>query len=180
MLNKKGNPNILTAREKGSMGRLVVLVAMTFLILFTICSAYAILMQPSNPASWSMLAFFAVALFIFIAHEENAFPDLPQNKLLPAIVMWLFLWIFVAFLVSFLFTMNIGHLGIAILFGLIVFVAGAYTVTNEAQWGNLKAKTGGRVKARLRRSAGKLSKNKPAKRKRSNKKKEKKWKMGGW
>lgn len=176
MTAKSKSPNFVTAREKGTAGRLLILVATTLFIIFTLCSAYAILLQPTNPAAWSMLAFFVGTFLIVVTWEDNLFPDLPKSKVLPAIVAWFFMFIFVAFFVSFIFTMNVGHLVLAILFGTIVFLSTTYTVTNEQQWGSFKKNTGGRFKNYARNSASKISKGKTAKKKRSKKKKtKKKW-----
>ena len=178
MVNKKRSPNFITAREKGTPGRLIVLVATFFFIIFILCSLYAVLSQPTNPAAWSMMAFFTVAFLLMLAWEDNLLPDLPRNKIIPAALSWFFLWIFVAFFVSFMFTMNLGHLALAIMFGFIVFIGWTYTVANEQQWGSFKSNTGGRFKNYVRNSASKIPKRKESKPKRSKKKKKKKkWKI---
>jgi cytochrome b561 len=157
----KNNPHLITSRDYESAGRTLILLAFVFLIIFTLCSAYAIVIQPGNPAAWSMLAFFAIPLILLLFYEKNAFPDIPRNKMLPASISWFFTWMFVAFFVSAVFTSSAAHLAMAILFGFIVAIGSVYTVANERQWERFKARTGGKVKSKVKRK--KTKKKKPKK-----------------
>lgn len=119
--------HLLTSRKKGA-DRLIVELAFFILVVFGLCSAYAIVLTSgSNPAAWSMAAFFWGGLVLLLIFEDNAFPSLDRRSFVFGAITWFFCWIFVAFLVSFLVTMNLAHLGSAVLFGVIVFISGSAT-----------------------------------------------------
>jgi len=74
--------------------------------------------------------------------------------------------------------MELTQLGIAMLFALILGIDSIFTVTNETQWQNFKAKTGGRVKRAARSSASRVASK--IRRKKKIKPKKKKWRLSGW
>ena len=147
---KKRSSHLVTSRPKGEVNRIVVTIAFFFLVIFTLCSVYAISFAPTNPATWSMAAFFIVALILLLAYEDNSFPDIPKKKIKFAVITWFFTWIFVAYFISFMITMNLGHLVMMVLFGLVVFFGGSFIFMNDMRWSDFKTKiksnTGGRVK----------------------------------
>lgn len=152
MKTKFGNrsTHIITSRNKGESGRIIIQLAVAAFIIFTLCSLYALYLQPTNPAAWVMTTFFIVGLLLILTYEENVFPKLVRQKLPYAIAAWIIGWIFVAYFVSFLITMNLTHLGIALVFGIIVVLGAIYVIANENQWSNFKTKakanTGGKIK----------------------------------
>jgi len=138
MITKKKSPHVITSRDKGATDYLLVNVASAIFIIFILCSAYAIMLSPANPAAWSMAAFFIIGFVMLLGWEDNIFPDLPRKKVPFAIMTWFFAWVFAAFLVSFLVTFNISHLTLAVLIGVFLGLTGSYTMTNEQQWGGIK------------------------------------------
>jgi len=132
--------NLFTSREKG-LDRVLITFATAIFLIFSICSAYAIILNATNPVAWSMAAFFTLGLLLLLGYEKNMFPDIPKKKIPGAVFTWFFAWLFVAFLVSFIATLNIAHMTMAILFGTIVFIGSTYVVTSEKGWKKFKAKT---------------------------------------
>jgi hypothetical protein len=128
---------LFTSRE--GFDRVLVGIAITIFLIFSICSAYAIILNATNPVAWSMAAFFTLGLLLLLGYEKNMFPDIPKKKLPGAVVTWFFAWLFVAFLVSFLATLNIAHMAMAILFGTIVLLGSTYVLTDKG-WNKIKTK----------------------------------------
>lgn len=154
-MKKAKSTHVLTSREKGGQ-RLLVLFGVAILILFTLCSVYAVTQVPLSPAGWAMLVFFSGLLILILMHEENMFPALEWRKTPFAVVAWFFWWIFIAMIASFLITMNLGHFVMAVLFGLIALLSTGYVVTPEKKWGNFKEK----VKDKTTRKVSKKVKSK--------------------
>jgi hypothetical protein len=138
-IGKSGH--IITARQRGQADRGILLLVVALCFIFVLCSAYAIYLQPENPAAWAMGAFFLIGLLILLGHEENVFPDITGKKLPYAVVVWFFGWIFIAYLIVFLFDMQLGNGFIVALFGIIVILGGAFVLSSETQWTNFKTKT---------------------------------------
>lgn len=173
MTKKRGKSQHLFTSSENDTHRLLIMLGIVIFLFFILCSAYAIMMVPSNPAAWSMAAFFVLGFMMLVGFEENVFPDIDRHKLPHTIVTWFFAWIFVAFLVSFLITMNFAHMGMAVLFGVVVFLGSIYVAASEKGWNNFKTKTkvntSGKIKAKLHI---KSKKKKP--------KKTKKKRIAGW
>lgn len=148
-----------------------------FLALFTVISALAIIQQPQSPAAWSMATFFALLFAIVLGFEENMFPNLAMKKMPTAIITWFFGFVFVAFIVAFLTTMTVAYLMVAALFGLIVFIAGTYTIASDEQWGKFRE---GIAKNTTRKVSNTIGKKLPKKKKRKKKPKKKKTRIVRW
>jgi len=189
MKTKFGNKSthLLTARQKGQSGRILIQLAIVAFVIFALCSFYALYLEPANPAAWVMAIFFVVGLFIILTYEENVFPDLPKQKLPYAIGAWILGWIFVAYFVSFIATMNTTHLTIALVFGFVLVLGAIYVIANEKQWANFKTKaksnTGGRIKRAVGKTkAGKKleARSKRRKRLKAERKKKRRVRIKGW
>jgi quinol-cytochrome oxidoreductase complex cytochrome b subunit len=167
MINMAKSKHIITDRNKGSLDRYLVLAAVVLLIIFSLCSAYAVMLQPTNAATWSMAVFFIVPLVLLLMFEHNTLPDIDRKKILPASITWFFSWIFIAFFMSFVFTMEMAYLAMAILFGIIVVIGSMFCVSNERRWRRFKAKlTAGQSEEKQKKKSKKKPKKKSKKKRR--------------
>jgi len=184
VVKNKKKTKVFTSREDPAQ-KAIIGFAVFILLIFTLCSAYAIYLNPTNPAAWSMAVFFIFGFAMLVCFEDNVFPDLPTRKIPHALITWFFAWMFVALLISFLITMNMAHLAIAIMFGAIVFVGSTYVFSSEARWTNFKtttkAKTGGAIKKKVKSTkTGKKVSKKLRQRKKKKKAKTKPRRIKGW
>jgi signal transduction histidine kinase len=174
-VRSKKSANVFTGRL-GNQGFFVKAVIF-FLALFTAVSAFAIIQQPESPAAWSMATFFALLLAMVLGFEENMFPNLAMGKVPTAVITWFFAFIFVAFFVAFLTTMTFAYLVVAAMFGLIVFIAGTYTIASEEQWGKFKESVASNTTRKISKSVGKKL---PKRKKRKKPKRKKKTRIARW
>ena len=183
-IKKNRSTHVFTSRDKGP-GRFIAEAAIFIVLIFALCSAYALVMAPNNPVAYSMAAFFIIGFFLLVGHEANVFPDIPNRKIPHAVITWFFCWLFVAFLASFIMTMNVSHLVFAVFFGAIVAIGSGFVVSNENQWFNFKAKTkdktGGAIKRKVKKTkTGQKVSKKLKKRKKQKASNKKKRRIQGW
>lgn len=181
--NKRKSAHIFTSRTKG-LDRVVTEIAIVIMLIFGICSLYAVVLAPVNPVAWSMMVFFIFGFMILVGFEENVFPDLSKHKTPYAVVTWFFAWLFCAFLVSALVTFNLTHAALAVIMAVVVFIGGTYVIASEQGWSKMKTtvkkKTGGAVKQKIKGTkTGKKISKKLEKRKRK-KKSERKRRISSW
>jgi len=168
--NKLKKNHLFSARTGNQS--LLVHISIFVLLIFTLCSAMAVISHPSSPASWSMAVFFALLLAIVLGLEENMFPNLAIKKAPTAIATWFLAFMFTAFFVAFISTMHMAYLAVAILFAAIIMVVGTYTISSDEKWGKVK-------QSLKRNTSEKISKKLP-KRKKKKKKRKKKAKINRW
>lgn len=111
---QQSSGNIVTSRPKGSSLRVAILLAVGFLAIMLVMSAFSVVQSHLNPATWATFVFFVGILAFILFWEDNVFPSLHSQKMLYAVGAWFLTFLTIPYIIVLTKEFN---------FGLMIFVS---------------------------------------------------------